>query len=141
MGRARHPLSLALTVSAISICLIAALLGGCGSSDENGTGSDSATSGTTDSRAGAKAPAGAAVQGCGGTGESIADLRVTGVGCAVGRSVVATWSGKPECSAPGTSRVSCTAAEYRCLGARTDRGLVVSCARPGRSISFVAKTG
>jgi hypothetical protein len=70
-------------------------------------------------------------------------LRVTGIGCDVGRGVVAAWAGKSECApAAGASRSSCSVyGEYRCLAAATDRGVSVSCARPGGSAAFVAKPG
>jgi hypothetical protein len=29
--------------------------------------------------------------------------------------------------------------EYRCLGAATERGIAVSCARPGSSVAFIAQ--
>jgi hypothetical protein len=53
---------------------------------------------------------------------------------------MAGWARRGECSSPaGASRYSCTVSRYRCLGARTDRGIAVSCAQPGRSVSFVAR--
>jgi len=42
----------------------------------------------------------------------------------------------------GASRSSCSVyGGYRCLGAVTDRGVAVSCARTGSSVAFVAKRG
>jgi hypothetical protein len=136
MGHARQPPSLALVVLAVS--LLAALGGGCGSSDETteggSTGGESATTST--------APAGAAAQSCAGAVGDIGRLRVTGVGCSPGRDVAVGWGKKSACRQPaGASRVSCSVEDYRCLGVATDRGVAVSCAKPGRSISFVAKHG
>jgi hypothetical protein len=67
---------------------------------------------------------------------------VVGVGCAVGRGVVAAWVNKDACQGPaGASRSACTVSDYRCVGAATERGIAVSCAQPSRSISFIAKRG
>lgn len=70
-------------------------------------------------------------------------VRVTGIGCDVGRVVVAAWANKPDCSSAGdASRFSCAVfGGYRCLNAATDRGVAVSCTRPGSSVAFVAKRG
>jgi hypothetical protein len=72
---------------------------------------------------------------------STGQVRVTGTGCDIGRGVVAAWANKPDCSEPaGASRFSCVVYRgYRCLGAATDRGVAVSCARPGSSVAFVAR--
>jgi hypothetical protein len=139
MGQSRHPLP-ALVVC-VAVALVAAAVGGCGSS---GAGSSSeqakGASGAAGSATTPTAPAGASAQACAGAVRGIATLRVAGVGCAIGRGVVASWSNRPACAGTAAaSRVSCTVEDYRCLGAATDRGLAVSCARPYRSISFVAK--
>jgi hypothetical protein len=131
MGRARHPLSLLLV---LTIAAAALTVGGCGPSDEGGGDTTETGGGAAPS----KAPVGAAAQQCSGTVAGVAGLSVTGVSCETGRSVVTTWTAKSGCR-NGDSRTSCAVAAYRCLGAHTDRGLVVSCARPGRSISFVAQ--
>jgi hypothetical protein len=123
----------------VAVALAAAAVGGCGSS---GGGSSSEQAKGSSGASPATAPAGASAQACSGAVRGIATLRVAGVGCAIGRGVVAFWSNKAACAGTaGASRVSCTVEEYRCLGAATDRGIAVSCARPGRSISFVAKRG
>jgi hypothetical protein len=117
--------------------LAAALLtAGCGSSDEREpTATATATS--------PAAPPGASARTCEGTVAGTAELRVTGVGCDVGRGVVAAWANEPSCSPEGgASRSSCSVYdEYRCLGAATERGTAVSCARPGSSIAFIAQRG
>jgi hypothetical protein len=139
MGQSRHPPP-ALAVC-IALALVAAAAGGCGSSGE-GFSSEQAkgSSGAAGSATTSTAPAGASAQACAGAVRGIATLRVAGAGCAVGRGVVASWSNKPACAgSAGASRVSCRVEDYRCLGAAGDRGIAVSCARPGRAISFVAK--
>jgi hypothetical protein len=129
-----------LALSLATVALTAAPLAGCGSSsdDESQTRARKAPAATS------TAPIGATAEGCGNTTVAgTSGLRVTGVGCAVGRGVVAVWSNKRACSTPsGASRYSCTVNDgYRCLGADTDRGIAVSCAQKGLSISFVAKRG
>ena len=132
MGQARHPLSLAPVLLALGLAGL--LVGGCGSSSSEqntqGTGAAGKTKGST-------APAGAAAQACAGTAAKAAELRVTGVRCASGLGVVTAWRAKSNCRAD-TSRPACTIGGYRCLSAAGEHGFAVSCARPGRSISFVA---
>jgi hypothetical protein len=114
---------------------------GCGSSGDGGT--ESSETKTTATATTPPAPAGASARSCEGTPTGTGQVRVTGIGCDVGRGVVAAWASKPDCSAPaGASRFSCAVYRgYRCLGAATDRGFAVSCTRPGSSVSFVAKRG
>jgi hypothetical protein len=113
------------------MALIAILASGCGSS-----GTETSGEGSTQTAA----PPGAAVLACTGAPAGVGALRVSGVNCAMGRQVVVAWTAKKACQAvPGASRTSCTAGAYRCLGIATERGFAISCARPGRSISFVVK--
>lgn len=135
----RQPLFSALLVAAA----LAALTTGCGSSDGgSGYGSrDSVEDSSTATATTPDAPPGASARTCEGTVVSSAELRVTGISCDVGLRVVAAWAGKPSCSAPASgSRFSCAVYDgYRCLGTRAERGIAVSCARPGASASFIAK--
>jgi len=136
MGHARHPLSLALAVLAAG--LFALLGSGCGSSDETTESGSSSGGGATPS----EQPVGATAQDCAAAVAGISRLRVTGVDCPAGQDVVVGWDEKGSCRAPaGASRVSCNVGDYRCLGAAAERGLAISCARPGHSVSFVAKRG
>jgi hypothetical protein len=115
----------------VALLLLATLPAGCGSSDED---EPTATATTP------PAPAGASARGCGETTVAgTKGLRVTGIGCGVGRGVVAAWTKKPDCPpAPDASRSSCSLPDgYRCLAAVTDRGVTVSCARPGGSLAFL----
>jgi hypothetical protein len=138
MSRIAVPLAIAF--------LAAALPAGCGSSSDGGSGTqtgsqtgEAAGAQTQGGAPGATAPAGASAQSCGNTTVTgTSGLRVTGVGCAVGRGVVAAWSANDACAA-GNSRPACTVSGYRCIGARTEAGIAVSCARPGRSIAFLAR--
>lgn len=130
MRGTRHP-ALPVAAGLLAVALLAILASGCGSSDTGSSGEGSTK--TT-------APQGAAAPACADAPADIGALRVSGVGCATGREVVADWIAKGACSTPATaSRTSCTVGGYRCLGTATEHGLAVSCARPGQSISFVAK--
>jgi hypothetical protein len=130
MRGARHPAG-SLGTGMLAVALVAILASGCGSSSTN-----SSREGSTKTAA----PPGAVVLSCASTPAGVGALRVSGTGCPTGRDVVASWTAKDACATPaGTSRTSCTVGSYRCLTAATERGLAVSCARPGSSISFVAK--
>jgi hypothetical protein len=125
----------------VSILAVAALLSGCDSSQDGSAGPPSEREPTATATTPA-APPGATARGCGETTVAgTAQLRVTGVGCDVGRGIVAAWANEPACSpTQGASRSSCSVRDgYRCLGAAAGQGLAVSCARPGSSIAFVAR--
>jgi hypothetical protein len=112
----------------------ALLIAGCGSSEE----SEPTATATTPA-----APAGASARSCEGTVAGTSELRVTGVGCDVGHAVVAAWADKSACTpASDASLGSCSIYDgYRCIGATTDRGVAVSCARTGSSVAFIAERG
>lgn len=136
----RRPLLSALLVA----LALAALATGCGSSDGgSGYGSrDSTEEPATATANTPDAPPGASARTCESSVAGTEEVRVTGIDCDVGRQVVAAWAGKPSCSAPaGESRFSCSVGGgYRCLGTSAERGIVVSCARPGASASFIVKS-
>jgi hypothetical protein len=127
-----------LAIPIAIILLAAALLAGCG-----GSSSSSETTGSTVPPGGAAtAPAGASARSCETEAVDAEALRATGVSCGDARDVLFAWQRAPACAAePGASHSACTVDSYRCIGARTDRGLAVSCARAGRSIAFVAERG
>ncbi|MBK5218912.1 MAG: hypothetical protein JJE35_03880 [Thermoleophilia bacterium] len=129
-----------LATPLVIVFLAVALLSGCGSSDEGGS-----TSGTQAAPKGgdSTAPAGASAQSCAGQAEAATGLRATGVDCKQARLLMAKWVRSRGCTPPdGASRSSCKLkGDYDCLAAMTDRGLAVSCARPGRSIAFTVKPG
>ncbi len=106
---------------------VLALWGGCGDSS-----SEKAPAPT--------APVGAAAKTCDARSPGIDALRATGVSCSQARRIVRGWRRERSCSLPSAaSRTSCLSRSYRCLGARTDRGLAVSCARAGQSIAFTVR--
>jgi hypothetical protein len=123
----------------LAAAALVAATGGCGasSSDQRSPGGRGTASPRTPT-----APVGASARRCASAPAGVEGLRVSGVSCAAGRGVVAAWADARRCRRPsGASRFSCPVAGYRCLGAATARGVAVTCARPGRSISFVARRG
>jgi hypothetical protein len=119
------------------LALAAGLLAGCGSSSES-TGTGSSSSGTHTSTA----PAGASVRACPLNIAGTQRLRATGVSCGEAQRVALTWWGSAGCTAkPGASHSACSVRGYRCIGTAADRGLAVSCARPGRAVSFTVRRG
>jgi hypothetical protein len=106
----------------------------------NGCGSSTGTNRRTSGEGASAAPLGALTQQCGAASLGVARIRVTGAECDVGRNLVVAWQGEKACAAPsGSSRRSCAVSRYRCLAVKTEQGLAVDCARPGRSISFVVR--
>jgi hypothetical protein len=128
-----------LLVLLVLAALAVAAASGCGSSDNGAAESNQAD--TTATTTTPPTPPGASARSCEGTVAGTGEVRVTGIGCDVGRGVVASWANQPGCSEPAdASRFSCAVyGGYRCLGAATSSGIAVSCARPGSSVAFVAK--
>jgi len=117
----------------VPVALLAvAVTGGCGSSDSTqSTGPEYP-----------RAPGGPSAQSCPIDAGGIQGLRVTAVRCGEGQKVAIAWSRDAACSSPPeASRFGCTVRGYRCLGTATERGISVSCARPQRSIAFIARSG
>jgi hypothetical protein len=125
---------LAAILAALALAVV--LLGGCGSS-----GSSTSTGRSAPPRAdGAKAPVGASARSCVLNAGSAAGLRAVGVSCREAQKVALAWRGQAACAATsGASHSACSVDRYRCLATRSDRGLMVSCAQPGHSISFTSK--
>lgn len=131
--------------SLAAIAVLAAA--GCGSdgSSDSGPGygpKDEAGSEQTATANTPAAPPGAAARDCGRTTVAGSEgLRVTGIGCDVGRGVVAGWSKQAACAPRGeASRASCEVDdEYRCLAAVVDERVAVSCSRQGGSLAFLAE--
>jgi hypothetical protein len=129
------------TLGAVLAVLLVLAMSGCGSSSSETTGSNPPASSST-APAGQEAPAGSRAEVCKGSAAAGGELRVTGVSCGMARQVTAGWFKDSSCAgAPGASRTSCRLGVFTCLGASTDRGIAVTCAAPGRSLSFVAKPG
>jgi hypothetical protein len=127
-----------LAVPLTIVALAAALLSGCGGSSSSDAGSRDGSPGSTTGAS--KAPLGAAAKSCDTNAAGVEKLLATGISCDQARQVMLGWRRSHACSSPaGASRSACTARSYRCLGASTDRGIAVSCARAGESIAFIAK--
>lgn len=126
-----------LAVPITIITLAAALLAGCGGSE-----SDSTETGLSTAPQGgaATAPAGASARSCEVGVAGIEGVRATGISCGSAKTVLLAWNRKEGCAgSQGISHIACTVRSYRCIATRTDRGLSVSCARPGRSIAFISE--
>jgi hypothetical protein len=129
------------TSALIAAIALAAAIAACGSSsDETRTSAPPASTSTAPN---GEAPVGVRAKSCKAAGVAMGgEVRVTGVSCAAGRSIVRSWIADEGCSAPaGASRTSCKIGKLTCLGAVADRGIVVNCAGPGRSVSFVGRRG
>ena len=129
---------IALAALAIVVAMAAA---GCGSSADETTGASetAAPPASTSTTPRQEAPVGVRATSCNATGSS-GEVRVTGVSCEVGRSLVAGWYKDSDCSATeGASRMYCRLGRFVCLGAVTDRGIAVTCAAPGRSVAFIGR--
>jgi hypothetical protein len=120
--------------------LAATLLAGCGGSSSSSGGSTQTGSGTPPKAGTSTGPIGASAKSCDTHAVDAEGLRAVNISCGQARQVMYGWQREGSCSpAPGASRTSCLTRSYRCLGARTDRGIAVSCARAGESIAFIAK--
>jgi hypothetical protein len=121
--------------------LLVAFVAGCGSSSSNDTTGSAGKAGNAPAWA-STAPAGARAQACDSHAADAAALQATGgLACSAARKVALVWQRSPACAGGGASRNACSVGAYRCLGANTDRGVVVSCSAEGRAISFIAKRG
>ncbi|HSK50413.1 MAG TPA: hypothetical protein VK889_07955 [Solirubrobacterales bacterium] len=119
-----------LAAALASALLAATVATGCGSSDDSEETSPS------------KAPPGAVARSCETQAVDAERLRATAVSCGEARRVMFAWQRAEGCGLiGGASRGSCVVRSYRCLSVRTGRGVSVGCARPGRSIAFLAQRG
>ena len=73
--------------------------------------------------------------GCGGSGGGVTSSDTSTFD---GDALVQTkWEHSSDCDRPpGASRWGCSIGSYRCQAVVVDRGWSVSCAKPGKSISF-----
>lgn len=126
-----------LAVPSAIVVLSVALLAGCGS---GGDSSEPSTEVAPKAKS-SNAPAGATAQDCKGGAGAKVKLRASGVSCATAVGLTKAWKQAKACAPiSGGSRSSCDiAGGYTCLSVVTERGISVSCARPGRSIAFTAQ--
>jgi hypothetical protein len=127
--------------------LCAALLAvGCGGGGSGGSSTTAPPEGGPANEGGApkkatapNAPAGSRVVSCEAGAADIEGLRATAVDCASARSTMRRWVETDSCALPtGASRGSCSLGAFRCQAVRVDRGVAVSCARPGGDVAFIS---
>ena len=118
---------------------LALLVAGCGSGDSTETAQPGGAETTQAQQSGAEGPSGVTARPCLSPGKPAVLMRVTGVSCSKGRDIVAGWASRSGCApAAGDSRSACTVDGFRCLTTVAGRGLAVTCARPARSVAFLA---
>lgn len=106
-----------------------------------GTEAGGAAGGATKPANEPNGPAGSKVVSCKVGAADMAQLRATVVDCGAARAAMRRWAGDRACApGAGASRSACSLSGFRCQAVRTDRGAVVSCARPGAAVSFIAKS-
>jgi hypothetical protein len=128
------------TLTAVVLCaaLLAAGCGGGGSGGSNTTAPPKG-GGTPKKATAPNAPAGSKVVACKESGSATEGLRATVVDCKTARATMIRWGHTEGCAlARGASRGSCALGGFRCQAVRADRGVAVSCARPGGDVAFVA---
>jgi hypothetical protein len=133
--------STAFAAFAVAMTCVALLVAGCGGGGSGGSNSTAAPAGggTPKKATAPNAPAGSKVVACEESAESVEGLRATAVDCATAERVMRHWENHRSCALPGgASRGSCSLGGFRCQTVRADRGVAVSCARPGGDIAFIA---
>lgn len=127
-----------LAVPFAIVACAAALAVGCG---DSGDDAEPGSTATAPGAAQGSAPPGASARHCQGANGTAGSLRATNISCEEARLLVAGWLRQDGCApADGASRSSCRLeGAYDCLTVATDRGLSVSCARPGHSLAFTVK--
>jgi hypothetical protein len=126
----------------------AALLGaGCGGGSSGGSNTTAPPTGGGTTEGGApkkatapNAPAGSKVVACQESAVDVEGLHATAVDCGTADRIMRRWAKHRTCAlAGGASRGSCSLGAFQCQAVKADRGVAVSCARPGGDIAFVAK--
>lgn len=141
-------------VTALAVLVAAALLlAGCGRSGSEGSsstapeggaaqegGAAAGESGAPKKATAPNAPAGSKVVACKVSAGGTMQLRATAIDCGTARTTMRHWASSGACGLGGSgSRSSCALGDFRCQAVKVDRGIAVSCARPGVDISFIAK--
>ncbi len=129
-------------LAAILICaaLLAAGCGGGGSGGSNTTAPPPAGGGTPKKATAPNAPAGSKVVACEESAAGMEGLRAVAVDCGTADRIMRRWADHRSCAlAQGASRGSCALGAFRCQAVKADRGVAVSCARPGGDIAFIRR--
>jgi hypothetical protein len=128
----------ALAATLVCAALLAAGCGG-GSSGGSDTTAPPTRGGAPKKATAPNAPAGSKVVACEEGAAGIEGLRATAVDCDTADRVMRRWASHRSCALPeGASRGSCALGPFRCQAVSADRGVAVSCARPGGDIAFIA---
>jgi hypothetical protein len=128
-------------LAVVALLCAALLVAGCGGGDSGGSNSTAAPAGNGAPKQATapNAPAGSKVVDCAESAVAVEGLRATGVDCATASRIMRRWEKHRSCALPdGASRGSCALGGFRCQGVKAERGTMVSCARPGGDIAFVA---
>jgi hypothetical protein len=132
-----------LTALAAIVLCAALLAAGCGGGDSGGSNTTAppAGGGETPKKATApNAPAGSKVVACKEGAADVEGLRVTAIDCGTADRIMRRWENHRSCSlAAEASRGSCSLGAFRCQAVKADRGVAVSCARPGGDIAFIKR--
>jgi hypothetical protein len=126
----------------------ALLAAGCGGGDSGGSntttppGAGTNNGGTPKKATAPNAPAGSKVVDCKESAADVEGLRAAAVSCDLARATMLRWGRAGACElADDASRGSCSLGGFRCQAVRADRGVAVSCARPGGDVAFIATEG
>jgi hypothetical protein len=131
----------AVAIIAVVMSCAALLVAGCGGGSSGGSSSTAAPEGggTSKKATAPNAPAGSRVVACKEDAIGIDGLRAAAVDCDTADRIMRRWKNHRSCAlAEGASRGSCSLGSFRCQAVRADRGIAVSCARPGGDIAFIA---
>lgn len=127
-----------VSVATVLAVLVAAALfvAGCGGGGSEGSSSTGQEGGAKKATA-PNAPAGSKVISCSG---GAMQLRATALDCGTARTTMQHWERSHACGlGGGDSRGSCSLGGFRCQAVKVDRGVAVSCAKPGADVAFLAK--
>jgi len=131
-----------LSALAAAVLCAALLAAGCGGGGSEGSSSNAPAErggGTPKETTSPNAPAGSKVVACKAGAADMKGLRATAVDCTSARATMRRWGHDKSCAlAEGTSRGSCSLGDFHCQAVQADRGVAVSCARPGGDVAFVA---
>ncbi len=129
----------AIAVAVICAALLAAGCGGGSSGGSDTTPPPAGGGGTPKKATAPNAPAGSKVVACEENAADVEGLRATAVDCGTADRVMRHWRNHRSCIlGEGASRGSCSLGSFRCQTVKADRGVAVSCARPGGDIAFIA---
>jgi hypothetical protein len=138
----------ALAAIALAVTCVALLAAGCGGGSSGGSNTTApptgggTTEGGTPKATAPNAPAGSKVIACQESAGDVEGLRATAVGCGTADRIMRRWANHRSCALPAdASRGSCSLGAFQCQAVKADRGVAVSCVRPGGDIAFIRRAG